>query len=125
MNSFDRAQRDYENPPDEPEARYCETCGHEMVEKNLSAVGKVYWICENYYCPDEFTIVDHYYEDGLVRNMAIHLAEVEEALRSTRNVLKYVRRKLSLTEDSVVERDRIIEELEQKISDLTRSQQGE
>ena len=30
MNSLERAQRDWETPPDEEEAEYCEHCGEEF-----------------------------------------------------------------------------------------------
>ena len=102
MDNFDRAQRDYENPPDEEEAEICEFCGEELVY--LSGYMKLTLGCANQYCPSEF---DRLKYGSVVINMAEHLAEVEQELRDLK--LKYQQ----LKNVTLMQRS------------LTRSQQGE
>lgn len=113
MNNMERAQRDWETPPDEPEARYCETCGKEMEFKKFLRRNEISgYVCTNLYCPDEFSQVDHYYEDGLVKGMAEHLAEVEQDLEDAKRRLHNAKMdvanlkdKLTLSQSKVVVRD--------------------
>jgi prefoldin subunit 5 len=118
MNSFDRAQRDYENPPDEEEAVFCEDCGQE-VEILVDLGGERYTACTNVFCPDKMN-------DEVSFNMAEKIVSQEEAIESLQNTLKYVRRKLAWTEEKLAEREATIEKLEKKISALEfRRDEGE
>jgi hypothetical protein len=114
MDNFDRAQRDWENPPDEDEAEICEFCGEEMEYKEDYG-GEEYTICRNMYCPQIFTKILNTVQ---VVDMANHLVEVEQSLKDTQNTLKYVRRKLAWTDELLAEREATIEKLEKKITAL-------
>jgi septal ring factor EnvC (AmiA/AmiB activator) len=108
MDNFDRAQRDWETPPDEDDAIFNEVTWDEP-----------YFKCTNIYCPSK-------YISGLFKDMANHLVEVEQSLKDTQNTLKYVRRKLAWTNEVLSEREETIEKLEKKITALEfRRDEGE
>jgi hypothetical protein len=117
MDNFDRAQRDWETPPDEPEAVFCEDCGQE-VEYRTDANGEDWNFCGNHLCPNKF--------DGKSKEMAILIVEQKESIESLQNTLKQVRRKLAWTDEVLAEREATIEKLEKKITALEfRRDEGE
>jgi hypothetical protein len=116
MNNLERAQRNWETPPDdEPEARYCEECGEElewkpdMVRNTPMCSG--YWECTNSYCPEKWTA-------ELPHNMAVELVETKGKLSDTQDSLNYVRHALAYQQGKVQEREKTIEELEDKMKNL-------
>jgi len=77
--NFARAHDQYLNPPDEPEAVFCEDCGEEMEEGHLT--GKLL-PCGNVYCPSKF-------DEGTVeREMAELLVGANETVKSLARKVK-------------------------------------
>jgi hypothetical protein len=109
MDNFDRAQRDWETPPDEPEAVFCEDCGQE-VEYRTDANGEDWNFCGNHLCPNKF--------DGKSKEMAILIVEQKESIESLQRTLKHIRNKLIHMQDTLEHREDTIEKLEKKISAL-------
>ena len=72
----------YLDPPDEPEAQYCESCGKEMEIMDEFGEGGKYVKCVNPLCPDKFT--------GGAKALAEKIVELEEdnlTLQARINVL--------------------------------------
>jgi hypothetical protein len=119
MDNFDRAQRDYENPPDEEEAIFCEDCGQE-VEYRTDANGEDWNFCDNHFCPSKFNAGE------VALDMAVLIVEQKETIESLQRTLKYVRSVLSSTQSVLGEREATIEKLEKKITALEfRRDEGE
>ena len=116
MNNLERAQRDWETPPDEEEAKFCDECGEEL-EWKPDMVGNTpmcsgYWECTNSYCPEKFVRIGG---DTIVIDMAKYLVEVEEKLKSTQASLRFTRNNLSHQQQIRERREKTIEELEKEI----------
>jgi len=61
----------YLDPPDEPEAEYCESCGEEMeILDNFD--GQRYTKCVNQYCPDKHV--------GIMKEMAELIVDQAETI---------------------------------------------
>ena len=67
MNSFDRAQRDWETPPDEPEEEYCDEC-EQPLDSSTDSCGKEWLSCKNPLCPNKHT--------GIPKEMAEKIVEL-------------------------------------------------
>ena len=82
MNNFNfaRAHDQYLNPPDEPEAVYCESCGEEMEVKQ-DWKGNPYAKCKNEFCPGKFIT-------GVEREMANELVEAREEVKTLKAKVK-------------------------------------
>ena len=65
MNNFARAHDSYLNPPDEPEAVFCEECGEEMTDGET---------CKYQFCPSKF--------EGDAKEMAYMLIGATEEVKS-------------------------------------------
>ena len=78
----DRDIEDTRQPPDEPEAQFCEDCGEEMEEVH-DWDGVSSHRCTNVMCPSKFNAGE------VAFDMAEYLAEVEQDLRDTKAALKY------------------------------------
>lgn len=81
MNNLERAQRDWETPPDELEAEVCDTCGHEM-EVCTEGYGKRvnnYLTCNNPWCPDKLNPTTKY-NGAFVIDVAKKVVELEQEL---------------------------------------------
>jgi hypothetical protein len=121
MNNLERAQRDWENPPDEEEAKYCGECGEElewkpdMVRNTPMCSG--YWECTNSYCPEKFehAIEVFPYDTKTIVDMANELVETKGKLESTQESLYYVRNSLASQQQIRERREKTIEELEKEI----------
>jgi len=75
--NFARAHDQYLNPPDEPEAVFCEDCGEEMEAQHSGMK------CGNEFCPSNF-------DEGTVeREMAELLINAQEEVK---RLVKKVRR---------------------------------
>ena len=61
MNNFARAHDQYLNPPEVPEAVYCESCGEEMEDGET---------CKYQWCPAKF--------EGAAAEMAIELYRLKD-----------------------------------------------
>ena len=83
MNIKDGNIEDTRQPPDEPEAQFCEDCGEEMEEDKWGDWMKHYMKCTNKFCPSKFNAGE------VAFDMAEYLAEVEQDLRDTKAALKY------------------------------------
>ena len=119
MDNFDRAQRDWETPPDEDEAIFCEDCGQEMEEIH-DWDGATSYHCVNIMCPSKFNAGE------VALDMAVLIVEQKESIESLQSTLKYVRRKLAWTDEILAEREETIERLEKKITALEfRRDEGE
>jgi hypothetical protein len=70
----DRDIEDTRQPPDEPEAKFCESCGEELDEESCSFLGN-YWKCPNPFCPTQFQAHNN---PQVVMEMAVKLVEVLE-----------------------------------------------
>jgi hypothetical protein len=68
----------YLEPPDEPEAVYCESCGQEQVE--IVVFGKRTPVCTNPYCPDKHS--------GTAREMAEMVINLMEEVIGLRGEIK-------------------------------------
>jgi hypothetical protein len=124
MDNFDRAQRDYENPPDEEEAIFCEDCGQEVEYRLYDIVATKFikdsFRCTNVMCPSKFN------GGEVALDMAVLIVEQKESIESLQNTLKYVRSVLSSTQSVLGEREATIEKLEKKITALEfRRDEGE
>ena len=87
MNNFARAHDQYLNPPDEPEAIYCESCGEEMeVKEDLD--GTTYTKCNYKWCPAKF--------EGDAAEMAEMLIGANETIKSLASKVKQLQRLLEL-----------------------------
>jgi len=72
MNDIDI--EDTRQPPDEPEARYCDDCGEE-VDSDCS--------CNNVFCPSRFS--------GVPKEMAVEIVELKEKVSRLELQLKQAR----------------------------------
>ena len=115
MNIKDGNIEDTRQPPDEPEAQFCEDCGEEMAEIH-DWDGVSSHRCTNVMCPSKFNAGE------VAFVMANHLVEVEQDLKDAKTALKYAEARIvNLTTIRIRREDRI-EELENQIEELTRSQ---
>jgi hypothetical protein len=87
MNSFDRAQRDYENPPEALEYPVCEFCGEDM-EENFCAGVSMEWSCHTRFCPSKF--------DGMAKEMAEHILELVETIEALDKRVKFLKSKIDM-----------------------------
>ena len=111
----DRNIEDTRQPPDEPETEFCEDCGEEMAEIH-DWDGVSSHRCTNVMCSSKFNAGEVAYV------MANHLVEVEQDLKDAKTALKYAEARIvNLTTIRIRREDRI-EELENQIEELTRSQ---
>ena len=116
----DRNIEDTRQPPDEPEAQFCEDCGEEMEEDKWGDWMKHYMKCTNVMCPSKFNAGE------VALGMAVLIVEQKESIESLQSTLKYVRRKLAWTDEILAEREETIERLEKKITTLEfRRDEGE
>ena len=77
--NFANAHNRYLDPPDEPEAVFCEDCGEEMeVKEDLD--GTHYTKCNNRYCPAK--------HEGVAREMAELLIGANETVKSLARRIK-------------------------------------
>ena len=86
MNNFARAHNAYLEPPDEPEAVFCEECGEEMVrEWKWSARNPMQnkLVCRNKFCPAKF--------EGDAKEMAYMLIGATEEVKSLARQLKRIK----------------------------------
>lgn len=97
----DRDIEDTRQPEDEQEAQFCEDCGQEM-EYHQDRLDKktldIWWKCTNPFCPNKFDI-DYGKESkfgSVVKDMANHLAEVEQELKDLKMKLKSKQRALDV-----------------------------
>lgn len=58
-------QGHYYDPPDEPEAEYCEECGEELMDGDSS--------CTNRYCPSKF-------DNDITRELAMEIVDLRTSL---------------------------------------------
>lgn len=84
MDSFARAQRDWETPPDEEEAVICESCGQEMEEEGRYKLGKPYYRCNNHFCPSKF--------DWTAKEMAEKLVDALDTVSRLESKVKHLTR---------------------------------
>lgn len=82
MKNFDN----YYDPPDEPEAVYCEECGKEKIEIDHFE-GMRDFICVNDFCPANFS--------GVSQEMAIALVDALEELETANWKIKRLKAELS------------------------------
>lgn len=68
----------YLDPPDEPEAIFCEDCGAEMEYRNTH--GEEWHFCGNRFCPAK--------HDGIAKEMAILILEQQDTIDRLRMKLK-------------------------------------
>lgn len=69
----------YLDPPDEPEADLCESCGHEKeILDNFG--GQRYTKCVNPYCPDK--------HEGIAKEMAETIVELVDTIDCLRAKIK-------------------------------------
>jgi hypothetical protein len=90
MSNFSRAHDRWLEPPDEPEAVFCDDCGDEMEEGRLT--GELL-PCGNVFCPSKFK------ENSTEREMAIELVDALEENRTLKLKLTRSRREV----DALVE----------------------
>lgn len=76
MNKFTRAHNAYLEPPDEPEAVFCEECGEEMENGET---------CKYQFCPSKF--------EGDAKEMAYMLIGATEEVKSLAQQLRRVKMK--------------------------------
>lgn len=106
MSNYDR----YLDPLEEPEARFCEFCNHEMELKNTHSSirgDEPYWRCVNRFCPDKFVGV--WTSGDIALEMAKYIVELEERIDD----LKTSENKLNAK----------IYQLDNQIAELTQSQE--
>ena len=72
----------YYDPPDEPEAPICESCGYEMPILDDFG-GQKYTECVNPFCPDKHT--------GIAKEMAERIVELEEENGLLRNKVRILK----------------------------------
>ena len=82
----DRNIEDTRQPPDEPEAQFCEDCGEEMEEDEWGDWMKHYMKCTNKFCPSKFGL-----HNQVVQNMAVKIVELKEDLERAKRQLKMTR----------------------------------
>ena len=70
----------YLDPPDEPEAEFCESCGHEMEEIDNFGEGGRDMKCTNLLCPDKHT--------GAAKALAEHIVELEDIIERQKSKTK-------------------------------------
>lgn len=80
MPTFAQSHSRWLDPPDEPEAVFCEECGEEMTVKHDGMT------CTNPYCPAKF--------EGVAKEMAELLIGAREEVKSLARRLKYKTREL-------------------------------
>ncbi len=75
----------YLEPPDEPEAQYCESCGHEMssVYPDNSDLH-----CFNLFCPDKHT--------GVAKEIADALADSRATVGDLKRQILHLKRLLTI-----------------------------
>lgn len=109
----------YLDPPDEPEADYCEDCGQEMEYESPMTANQIEFICTNPFCPAKF----EKYKGGtisVVLDMAQKLVEVSEDLRSSTDSLEFVRNNLSWLQLRLTQKEDEIASLERQIIEYQR-----
>ena len=84
MNNFARAHNAYLEPPDEPEAVFCEECGEEMEEID-SFDGLRDMKCVYQFCPSKF--------EGDAKEMAYMLLGATEEVKSLAQKIKQLERR--------------------------------
>lgn len=90
----DRNIEDTRQPPDEPEAQFCEDCGEEMEYHfgNEETWDDSYFKCNNKFCPSKIEIGAN---PKVVIAMARYLVEVEQDLRDAKADLKYAEARIT------------------------------
>lgn len=76
----------YLDPPDEPEAKICWSCGHEMEFTFRGFLDEVK--CVNPFCPDKHT--------GIAKEMAERIVELTEELEEYKLRVKVLKNKLGV-----------------------------
>lgn len=73
---------DTRQPPDEPEAVFCEECGQEVLEEYAPLGGNrsYYAVCENPFCPENFT--------GVAKEMAERLVEALDTVSKLKDTVR-------------------------------------
>lgn len=82
----------YLDPPDEPEAEYCESCGKEMEILDEFGEGGKYTKCINPLCPDKFS--------GSAKALAERIVELEDENAYLKRRVKHVIRLLAIFDSS-------------------------
>lgn len=77
-DNFARAHNQYLEPPDEPEAKFCEDCGTEMDFENNGQWADI--VCKNLYCPSK--------HEGVAKEMAELLIGAQEEVKSLARKIK-------------------------------------
>ena len=81
----DRDIEDTRQPPDEPEAQFCEDCGEDMEYHfgNKKTWDDPYFTCNNIYCPGKF------WKETRAYDMAVKIVELKDDLeRAKRRWIK-------------------------------------
>ena len=84
----------YLAPPDEPEAQFCESCGHKVayIESHYIYMGypvtDLAHTCTNSFCPDKHT--------GIAKEMAEKIVELTEELEEYKLRVKVLKNKLGV-----------------------------
>lgn len=82
MDSIDFNDK-YLNPPDEPEAQFCKSCGEEMpILDNFG--GQRYSECVNLFCPNK--------HEGIAREMAELIVELRDEVNTLRHKVTILQR---------------------------------
>jgi len=81
----DRNIEDTRQPPDEPEAQFCEDCGEEMEEDKWGDWMKHYMKCTNVMCPSKFNAGE------VVFDLAVKIVELKGDLERAKRQLKLTR----------------------------------
>ena len=81
----DRNIEDTRQPPDEPEAQFCEDCGEEMEEDKWGDWMKHYMKCNNIYCPGKF------WKETRAYDMAVKIVELKDDLERAKRQLRMTR----------------------------------
>lgn len=92
MDNLSRAQRDWETPPDEPEAVYCEDCGEELSEihTGIGSYRHTEYVCTNNFCPEKFA--------GVPKEMAELIVEQKDTIQRLENRIKFLTHKVEALE---------------------------
>jgi len=72
-------------PPDEEEAKFCESCNEEMELRTAPSPLPDYWKCTNEYCPDKFDCSD---DNATAYWMAMELVEAKAEIEDLKRKLK-------------------------------------
>jgi len=92
----DRYIEDTREPPEEPEAQFCDECGDELEQIDVTMGGLKYITttrsCDNPFCPSKF--------EGVEREMAIALVEYMDKCWSLQEKIKHLEMRIKLFENS-------------------------